>query len=111
MMMMIMIMMMAGGEVREPLPPRAGRITGSRIATASGKHEELVNAGAGATTRQRAATRTGQTSSDIPRDRNAREIQGAVCFLSSLFALKISVPLLRMMTTSVSSPPHTASGT
>lgn len=78
--------MTARGEVSGPLPPQAGRITGSRIVMASGTHGELVTGGAGATLEGRAATRTGPASSDIPRDRNAREIQGAV--LSSLFALK-----------------------
>lgn len=78
--------MTARGEVSGPQPPQAGRITGSRTAMASGTHGELVTGGAGATLEGRAATRTGPASSDIPRDRNAREIQGAV--LSSLFALK-----------------------
>lgn len=92
----MMMMMMAGGEVSGPLQPQAGRITGSRIAMASGTHGELVSGGARATPGEQAATRTGPASSDIPRDRNAREVQGAFLFLflSSLFALKISVPLL-----------------
>lgn len=83
-----MMMMMAGGEVSGPLPPQAGRITGSRIAMASGTHGELVSGGAGAMLGRRAATRTGPASSDIPRDRNAHEDQGDFCLFGRLFSLK-----------------------
>lgn len=81
-------MMMAGGGASGPPAPRGRRITGSRIAMASGTHGEIASGGAGATRRGRAATRSGPAGSDIPRDRNAPEVQ-AFYFPLSRFAFKM----------------------
>lgn len=78
-------MMMAGGGVSGPLPPQARRITGNRIAMASGTHGGLVSGAAGTKPRRQAATRSGPASSDIPRDRSAREVQGELFFFSFSF--------------------------
>lgn len=85
--------MAEGGEVSGRLPPQAGRIIGSRIAMVSGTHGELASGGAEAMLVGRAATRSVPASSDIPRDRNVHEVQGAfVFFLVSSLSFKIFSP-------------------